>query len=311
MRVCFLDHNGKARYLAEQLFSLDGFEPAQSPFETDVLLADTDHPDAPPAPQKIMVIREAIKRGVQVGLYPHGGLPVLDYDGWRTPLDLAFELVHGEGNRLIYERIGLRRRVEPVGWSYSDVAARKPAQINHVVFAPIHPWTTDGRTILDHHQALNEVAYQCFLDFECERKTVRLFGEDIPNGIRERVDGVDYQQSDLSLGIDLIDTADAVISYGTFQCVALARGKPVASIYPYPAHTDDFGRQHARTFSEYADLCRYPAQIGDAPLEELFRRDTSEWERLFVGGPLNTERLAEVLLSYRPNRAQRRKRARV
>lgn len=306
-----MDHNGKAVYLAERLFALDGFEPASSPLDTDVLLVDTDHPQAPPAPAKFELVKEVMRRGIPVGLYPHGGLPVLDYDGWRRPLSLAFELVHGDGNRRVYETIGLKRRVEVIGWSYSDKAEKTGGPVNHVVFAPIHPWTTDGQTILTQHKALNEIAYQCFLDFPCERKTVRLFGDDAPNGIRHRVDGVDYQPSDLGFGIDLIDSADAVISYGTFQCVALARGKPVASIYPFPAHTDDYGQKHAQTFSEYSDLCRYPAQVGDAPLEELFRRDTSEWERLFVGGPLDVERLAEVLVEYRPNRAQRRRRARL
>lgn len=295
--------------MAGKVLADDGFDAAADPLTTDLLMVDTDHPDAPPRPHKHELVKELLRRGVPVGLYPHGGLPILDYDGWRKPLPLAFELVHGEGHKQVYEKIGLKRRVEAVGWSYSDVVPKSDGPIDHVVFAPIHPWW-DGKTILPFHRTLNEVAYRAFLEFPCDRKTVRLFGDDDPNGIFERVDGVDYQESDLSLGLDLIDSSDAVVSYGTFACTALARGKRTVMIYPYPAHTDDYGRKAAERFDEYSELCRYPANVSEAPLGDLFRVDTSDWERLFIGGPLDVEKVAWVFAQYRPNRAQRRKMAR-
>jgi hypothetical protein len=143
---------------------------------------------------------------------------VLDYDGMRKPLLIAFELVHGVGHKLCYEAAGLKRRVEVVGWSYCDwdpispqsMTADAPSSrgvgINHILFAPIHPWA-DGKSILPIHRALNEVAYRVFLDHPAPKKTVRMFGEDEPNGITESVEGIDYQQSDLTLGVDLIDSA--------------------------------------------------------------------------------------------------------
>ncbi len=310
MRICLLDHHTKAAYLGAALGE-QGFElvPLDEDFSFDVLLVDTDHPLAAPQPYKHAVLLESLRRGVQVGLYPHGGLPMLDYDMGRIALPVAFELVHGEGHKVCYEAAGLKRRIEVVGWSYCDTLPRSTVSPHHVIFAPIHPWA-DGKTILPMHRALNEVAYQTFLQFPAEKKTVRLFGEDPPNGVTERVDTVVYTSSDLGLGIDLIDTADAVVSYGTFACTALARGKPTAMIYPYPPHMNDEGTIQATHFASYAESTRYPASVSDGPLAELFQMDTSDWEQRFIGGPLDQNHLADVIRSYRLNRKQRRIKAR-
>lgn len=318
MRVCLLDHHRKPAYLGSKLqeagFDLVG---ADEDFSFDVLLVDTDHPEGAPAPYKHAFVKEAMRRGVQIGLYPHGGLPVLDYDGMRKPgiqteprvwSDVAFELVHGEGHKACYDAIGLKRRVEVVGWSYTDVLPRSEGPINHLVFAPIHPWA-DGMIILPIHQRQNEIAYEVFLSFPGV-KTVRQFGEDEPNGVTHRVEGVEYTQSDLGLGLDLIDRCDAVISYGTFACTALARGKPTVMIYPYPPHMDDFGQVEARRWLEYGAETRYPASISETPLEELFAVDTSDWERRFVGGPLDIEHVADTIRSFKLNRKQRREKVR-
>jgi hypothetical protein len=181
--------------------------------------------------------------------------------------------------------------------------------LHHVIFAPIHPWA-DGKSILPIHRALNEVAYAAFLQHPAKKKTVRQFGEDEPNGVTERVDGVDYQQSDLTLGVELIDSADAVVSYGTFACTSLARGKPVAMIHPYPPYMNDHGTQEAAHFGDYAAATRYPASVSDGTLRELFTVDTSEWEQQFIGGPLDIDHVADVLRSYKLNRKQRRIKAR-
>ena len=305
-----LDHHRKAAYLGNALHEA-GFELVTAEdFNFDVLLVDTDHPAAAPAPYKHALVLESLRRGVQVGLYPHGGLPVLDYDGMRGPLPIAFELVHGEGHKACYDAIGLKRRVEVVGWSYTEVIpSHQDTTPSHVVFAPIHPWA-DGKSILPVHRALNEVSYRVFLEYP-GTKTVRMFGEDEPNGVTERVDGVDYQQSDLTLGVDLIDSVDAVVSYGTFACTSLARGKPVAMIHPYPPYMNDEGTQEASRWREYGQATRYPASVGDAQLGELFATDTAEWERRFVGGPLDIDHVADVLRSYKLNRRQRRIKARM
>lgn len=180
-----------------------------------------------------------------------------------------------------------------------------------ILFAPIHPWA-DGKGILEPHKRMNQRAYKQFLEHPASRKVVRMFGEDAPNGVYERVDGVEYTQTDLTVtsAFNVVQEFDAVISYGTFAYTAISLGVPTAMIYGYPPHASDDGETQAVHFEEYADYCRYPASVGDAPLDELFRMDVSEWRRLFVGDQLDVDRLSGLLTSLRPSRAVRRALAR-
>jgi hypothetical protein len=81
-------------------------------------------------------------------------------------------------------------------------------------------------------------------------------------------------------------------------------------IHPYPPHTNDEGTIEAAHWSEYAAMTRYPASVSDGTLDVLFREDTSEWEKRFIGGQLDVDHVADVLRGYRLNRKQRRIKAR-
>lgn len=311
MKICVLDHHGKSFYLAQQLANA-GFTTARyaDDYDYELLLVDSDSPYAAPYPQKHAVVVEAARRGIPIVLYPHGAPPILDYDGlrpWAAPVSL--QLVHGEGHAEIYRRAGCTHRYEIVGWTYGPMRPAALNTIDHLLFAPIHPWA-DGRNILPIHQYANHRGYLEFLDYPAPRKTVRMWGEDIPNGIHERRPGIDYQQSDLGPATPLIDSADAVLSYGTFAYQALARGKPTVMLDPDPAYLSDDGQTIAVHLNLYRDYARYPAAIGDAPLDDLFRCDVSEWQRLFVGEPLDIEKITRLLRGLRPNRETRRKLAR-
>lgn len=314
MRVAVLDHNGKSAYLSQQLAE-NGFELAQyaDVFDYELMLVDSEHPLAPPAPVKHNTIKEAVGRGIPIVLYPHGGSPNLEYDGMRRfSVPISMHLLHGEGDAEIYRRCGLTHRYEVVGWTYGPQIPPRDGPVDHLVFAPIHPLVDrhGNWTILPPYRALNQQAYRHFLDHPAPRKTVRLYGSDDVNGVHERVDGVDYQDSDWGIGTDLIDDCDAVVSYGTFGYNALARGKKMAMIYGYPGHVDDNGQAEAAHLDLYADYMRYPAPVGDAPLTELLDRDVTEWKRLFVGEPLDIDKVCSLLRSLRPNRAKRRALAR-
>lgn len=329
MRVALLAHHGKEKGIEDALRRHDFQILDPYGFNYDLVLADTDHPQAVPYPEKHALLQECKRRGIPIVLYPHGAMVDLDYDGLRPQaLPISLRLVHGVGHVEVARRMGCKHRVEAIGWSFCDLAGtpRRPercgdspsvsghngeeGEVRSLLFAPIHPWA-NGVDILPFHKGLNTAAYHQFLDHPAKVKTVRMYGADQPNGITERVDGVTYTQSDLGAGVNVIDAHDAVISYGTFGYTALARGKPVAMIYAYPGHTDDLGNIHARRFEEYREYVAYPASLGDAPLDELFARDVSTWKDLFVGGPLDEEKLVGLLREFRANRAQRRKLAKM
>ena len=290
LKICILDHHNKAQGI-ETVLRCNDFEIADPySFDYEAVLVDTDHPGSPP-PDKPIVLQECARRGIPIILYPHGGPPDLDYDGLRKlTLPISLRLVHGEGHAEIARRYGCKHRVEVVGWSFCEMAgltAETPAAqsaVSQLLFAPIHPWA-DGQGILPFHKSANVAAYHVFLEHPAEHKTVRMYGADDPNGITERVDGIEYTQTDLGSAVDVVDAHDAVISFGTLAYTALARGKPVAMIFPYPGFTDDRGNFRTRHFEAYQEYCAYPASVGMAPLDELFSRDVTDWKRLFVGEP--------------------------
>lgn len=309
MRIGIADHNGKSFYLQAKL--AERFDISENPLRKDyeLLLVDSDSPHAAPAPFKHNLVKECITMGIPVVLYPHGGQVDLEYDGIRKfHAPISLQLLHGEGCAEVYRAAGLSHRFEAVGWMYGPVRPREiPEKIDTLLFAPIHPWG-DGQSILRPHMALNHVAYKAFLAHPAKRKIVRSFGHDFPNGIHERVDGVEYQQSDLMIPWDLIQEADGVISYGTLAHCALALGKPTVFIYSLPSHTDDNGAGTPAHFSEYEEFVRYPASLeNEGNLDELFKVDASEFVDRFIGGPLDVDKLTGLLEGLRPSRAIRRK----
>lgn len=301
MKVGVFDHHGKAQMLVETLAADPRFQLQQNLSDCELVLADSDHPQAPPI-GKHDALHAAAKRGVKIVLYPHGANLILDYDG----LDLAdctmpicCHLVHAEGHAEVYRRIGYPRRVEVIGFSYCEtsppVAPSKP--VSQLLFAPMHPWA-DGKMILPANRELNEAGYEAFLDYPAERKRVRVaFGHDEPNGIKHPRRDVEYVTAADHPVVEDVDWADAVISQATFAHIALARGKPTVMLDPYPNGLNDQGTQRATHFDEYAGYARYPAGLQDGPLDELFGKDVEEWKQLFVGGPFQKQRFLELLLS--------------
>lgn len=307
MRIGVFDYQGKSHYLIEALAADERFSFQTDPYKCELVLSDTDHPGGAPI-GKHDLLKDLSQRGIRIVLYPHGAPPILDHDGIHPLwLPVVCDLVHGEGHREVRRRFGYKRRTEVVGWSYCEMVklgGPSTAPISQLLFAPIHPWA-DRQTILPAHKELNRRGYDAFLEHPAPFKTVRMFGADDPNGIDRRFDGVEYTDTRPSM-LDAIDEADAVISYGSFAYMALARGKPVVMLDPYPNPWDDTGQFRARHYDDYAEYARYPSGLGDAPLDELFQYDVSEWKRLFVGEPFDPQYFCDLIYQHKTNRAQRR-----
>ena len=314
MRVAIWDYQGKGRAYAEALAGDERFELVSDPDQAEVLLLDSDHPLAPPVPEKHDSARRAVFRGARIVLYPHGGPPVLDYDGLRpVELPVTLQFVPGEGHAEVYRRIKHRFPGRVAGWALTQLSEPVGgAPVEHLVYAPVHPWA-DGKTILRQHHEANREAYQAFLEHPAPRKTVRLWGMQQAAGIDERhPDHVYVERPPFTVAPEeTILGADAVISFGTFAYMAVALGKPTV-MYGQDLHPcSDDGRFLARRWGAYREYVRYPACLGDAPLDDLFGVDVSEWRSLFVGDPFHAKTVCDAVAALRPNRAERRSRARV
>lgn len=345
MRICVLDHHGKAALIIRALRD-QGFDVITEPSEIvngqvrvildfEVLLLDSDSPHSVPA-WKFPFAREAARRGIPIVLYPHGANPDLDYDGIR-PMQLPVSMIlrHGEGHTEIYRRIGLQVPVRGIGWSYCEMVDPAPTgRVDRLLFAPIHPWA-DGKTIMPAYQAANEQAYEAFLAHPAKTKTVRVWGDLEAAGIyeqhihkwkpsspdsermvctgcgvgttyctlrrQEEPPEITYVGADAPQ-VEQIDAHDAVLSYGTFAYMALARGKPTVMYGQDIPPQDDQHTVTAANWGRYRDYMRYPVDTLDG-----FGEDVAEWRRLFVGEPLDPVALADAVRSVRPNRATRRR----
>lgn len=247
------------------------------------MLADTDHPAAPymllngqPFPRH-RFLEVAVENGKKVALYPHGANPILDYDGLREPAPwVSVQFVHGQGHKDLYDLIGLDRRVEVIGWTYSEMTDTTG---EGVLFAPIHPWA-NGQGILPIHREANARAYRRFLKYDGER-VATLWGEDRPNGVTHRPRGITFHESTLLTPLDLIDAVDHVIAAGTLAYTALARGKTLDLIDDGLPMMSDDGEQTVAHWDEIKPLIAYDG--------------SEEWKRKWVGEPFHVERFLEIL----------------
>lgn len=261
-------------------------------------------------------IRDVKVAGGLVGEIPHGMMPMVTLDGAvEYHPDVDFSVVPAEGWAELYRAMGITRPMVVSGWTASPIADWKPlaGKPGRVLFAPIHPNRTDGKTTLDWALDLNTRAYKMLVAGTGYAKTVRFMGEDEPNGIHRRVNGVEYVEVDpILVGPDWtqIDEADLVISYGSFLFLSLARGRPCVALRDVPPIRDD-GTVVARNFDAWKALWEYPVKIDDAPtvagLAALVRERDAEiraWRDRYIGEAFDEAGFVEAMEGFVYDREQ-------
>lgn len=270
MKVAFHDYAGKGARLAGALQAA-GHELVAD--HGDVAVVDLDHPDTG------LPLCETHDKVVT---YPHGGNPILWWDDNPPHPHIRLHLVHGPGHSAVFALHGHPVPSLPVGFTYCDVAEpwlRADAGPTRVLFAPCHPM--DDGTLDPFLRAANSEAAKKLADSGKEI-TVSMWGEHDwgfdPFQFRTIVGG--------TLDTSYIDDADLVVADGTFAALAIARKVPTLFV----GSDINLGHPH---WSRYAPFVRYPYDIADGPLGELYaavnRRNilVKWWAHDFVGGPFN------------------------
>lgn len=253
MRVAFHGYDGKGDRIAaaleaagHELLAADG----------DVALVDFDS-------------RDLCHHHDRVVVYPHGGNPMLAWDGlFPVHPNVVLQLTHSKGHAAVLEAYGYPARCESVGWCYSDVAEPcYPDRPTRILFAPTH--ATGHGYIAPALHALNLRVLDWLGGMDA---TVRVFGSLAAHGLPD----ADVKLSaGGSLAHDDIDAADVVIADGTLAFLAAARGAPlimfgsdIAEIVTF----DQDGRERVDRpahWDDYQHLLRYPYDFDDADLDEL------------------------------------------
>jgi hypothetical protein len=303
MRIAIKDHLGKGIPLARVLAAA-GHELVKITQYADLLLIDLDAPKY--GYREVIDAHRAA--GAKVLLYPHGGSPLLAYDGFLEPYEnVDGNLVIAPGHAEVMRRYGYPSPIHVVGWSLCDQAPFRPAAaVRRVLFAPTHP--SGFGHLSDLELELNARQFARLLEGPWEL-TVRYLGTLEQNGLWE-VPGVNYVRGDWSPATGDIDAADVVVAApGTFPALTVARGAPMVTYGQGQPATDGVPGETLvalRNLDRYEQYMRYPYDMDDGPVDEVLHaaaaREATVWRRRFIGeqiAPAATAQLLERIVADR------------
>lgn len=285
MRIAFHGYDGKGDRIASVLADA-GHEIVAD--NGDIALVDHDG-------------RHLCHGHERVVVYPHGGNPILEWDG-HLPVhpNVRLQLTHSDGHSAVLEAYDYPKPVDTIGWCYSDLAEPRYPEPRRVLFAPAHA-TGHGyisAASVDLNQRILHTLRASGL-----LVTVRLYGPPDRHGLTH-VDDVTWTQGG-TLAHEDIDAADVVIADGTVAHLAAARGAPLimfgSDVYPDLANGGpDDKPVHPARWSEYRHLMRYPHDFDDGPLDKLVDAATrpapevDEWRARWVQ-PFDPAKVATLI----------------
>lgn len=282
MRIALHDHQNKgkplARALAEAGHELTTIEP-------ELLLIDFDGPE---------YYRRIIEHfDVPTVLYPHGATAMAAWDGiWSLGDEIAGYIAMSKGQADILRSYGFPRPVYEVGWWWCDIEPYRPAErLDRVLFAPIHP--LNNGYIRPEVAEVNRAAFADLLAHICPDKISVRFIHSIEGCGLWREERVEYHQGQMDTTVEDIETADAVVGYGTFAHLAAARGKPVVMFgqdLPLWDGHEPGKVKFAVHWDDYREIIRYPVN-SIAHLDECNREPAIYWRERMIGYPLDIQRL--------------------
>jgi len=299
MKVMVLDHQGKSQALASAL-TARGCELVGDALSADAVLIDHDVPFH----GRIQYAETCVATGGRAFIYPHGagaGLMAM-WDG-LYPVSPAISgvLVPAEGQVEVARRMGHPRPVHAIGWTLCPLHPRRRSGTRKILFAPVHP---NGNGELATAERENNREIFARLARTPAQLVVRHIGPLEANGL-PRVDDVEYRPGDIADFdgmIAEIDAADVVVGdRGTFSSIAVARGATTVIWDSDVIESDEDDARRADHVDLYRDYIRYPFDAADGDLWDVIRAAAAdedlvgEWRERFVGGPLDGDRLLEIL----------------
>jgi len=251
-------------------------------------------------------IEDAYKDGATVVLYSHGAPVISAWDGiWEPNRHSALYLAQSPGQKEVMESYGYPIPIIVIGWHYCKLKTFKPVKdIKKVLFAPWHPHGSGFLAPLRMQANTDTYEKLCSMPYEL---SVMYVGDIIRNGLKK--DGrAEFIESDKSINFSLkqIDSADVVVSnLMTVASLAIARGKPVVvygqHIFPCDGYAKE-GLKFTAHWDNYKELMRYPYDISELKpkasqylLQHAALHEATEWRDLFIGNPLDADKLFRVL----------------
>jgi hypothetical protein len=260
------------------------------------------------------LIKDAIRKGKKVFLYPHAGSVWLTWDtGYKryAPLsDISCLYVHSKGFETVFKMLYYPNPIQVTGWSLCEVLPFKPCtDLKSILFAPIHPYQY-SKSLCKTDKLVNKEAFLRLYRFSSENNIslkVRHFGTLRQNGLPTKRD-VEYITSSLDGSYDDIDKADLVVSSRTFLSLAVARGVPAIGMgIDVMPKIGAEGRSKVikiKNWYLYKPYIMYPLDIMKGRIEDTIDLATRSdcaikiWKDNFIGNPFDEDLFVSSLESY-------------
>jgi len=236
-------------------------------------------------------------RAQKVFVYNHSARPSIFYDIFPEWEKTTAQFVPAEGHIEFLQRMGCTKPIHVSGWHLCAVKEFKPRDsFRHVLYAPIHP--NRNGFLSDIHKKINLEVFQSLYALVRSGEidlTVRTVMSLDLNGLR-RAQKVTYILGDPDGSYNDIDTADVVVSHGTFAYLSVARGVP--TVMMAEAEPPIYGNradacQTPPHWNEYKGLIIFPLDIlNEEPatlLERAIQSDVeiADWRRRMIGEPFD------------------------
>jgi hypothetical protein len=257
--------------------------------EDDLLLVDIDIDEAK------QVVDEFSGKVV---IYPHGGAPILTWDGLYEPHPkVLVNLVTSEGHKEVMRRYGYSKPIEVIGWYLCEIKPWAGVKGKKVLFCPIHPIGGGGFMYKEDFRE-NTRVFKELLDMDLDL-SVRYMHALLINGLHKE-EGVKYYNTSW---FEDLDEYDLVVANGTLACVAIAKGIPTVMLKQdtctrQPGDAPN-NRVVAKYVDKYWDYLKFP--YGSEDLEEGMRLaaevEPVEWKDRFIGKQMDGAWFREYIQS--------------
>jgi hypothetical protein len=241
-------------------------------------------------------------RHERVVVYPHGGNPLLCWDGQYPPHpNTRLMLTHSRGHAQVMQAYGYSKPLASVGWCYSELAPQRyDPDPRTLLFGPVHP---TGHGYLSEDDARDNRRAMQAAKRTGLRVTVRCTGRPEDCGLRPDAD-VRWTTGG-SLRHDDIDKAGVVLAQGTLAFLAAARGAPLITFgsgHPPDLANGGPGDEPVRPrhWEAYERFMRHPLDLDHGAMEGLVHKavrpspEVDHWRSKFIE-PFKPNLLAKMV----------------
>ena len=299
-KFMILEHRDSANVYKDALLT-NGYGITTDPERADFLLYDLER-----APYKEILAKFLNRKPMFI--YPHSALSWYMWDGIHIPGPVNCNFVFSEKIKEGMKAYGYPYRIEACGFSGCKIEEWQPTSGKILLFTPIHTLGKKRKRLVRpgdlqlNKRTLEHVIRNAGL-FD---KVIVRYGESFTAcGLRDpKIKNIKFELSLLTISSSLkaINSADVIITCGTFGYLSVARGKPTIFFNQRDTAPSEFSWT-VKTYDKYKWI-DYPIQFQDMGGRDVIEFAKSkndkveEWKKMNIGGPFDANKFLSIIGEY-------------